>query len=228
MIPTAKGSSSEPRKLRLDSPPLTEPTAASAWCRPGLRTRSRTGPSVMGKLTAFAPVAQLFSRKTDLTERRHTMTTGQVGTTVSGEGRDGGADKFQGHDIRPVDRLPHVEHLPTLEAKIAALAKVGVGTTEFAGQVCYSQTQFDQALRQDALDQLKAGGWKGVVSVPGEGDLLSNDETAKRLGISVRTLQRRVKEGKLSPIKDGNSHPKFKPADVDLYVTNCRRLGVRL
>lgn len=43
--------------------------------------------------------------------------------------------------------------------------------------------------------------------------LLSKKETAKELGISISTLDRRVKEGLLTPVK-GHKTPKFNVYDV--------------
>jgi excisionase family DNA binding protein len=50
--------------------------------------------------------------------------------------------------------------------------------------------------------------------------LLTAAQAAERLGISVRTLDRYVEAGRITPRRTPGGHRRFDPADVDALLTD--------
>ena len=48
--------------------------------------------------------------------------------------------------------------------------------------------------------------------------LVSYNDAAKWLGISNRTLRRRIADGDITPVRLGNSRPRIRTAELERYV----------
>lgn len=53
--------------------------------------------------------------------------------------------------------------------------------------------------------------------------LLKPDEAAEQIGVSRRTLERLVKEGRIRPLYPRPRMPRFEQREIDAYLASLRR-----